>query len=198
MSVGQNEVVRVTLLADFGGVDDVQNVFQFSKASTGTITNSAALDELIEALEAIVEIIKLLANAYTIWRGIRVENLTAGTLVGERSFAAPIPGTVAGESNAAQITAPVSFKTDVPRVILRKDVGPVAEGILSNGGAINQDGQDALDDLITFLLANITTTNETWVYGYLSTKAGGFIAPLEGTYTSVPGTQRRRRVGRGS
>lgn len=198
MAVSTGQVVRVDLIGDFDGTEDVINVFHY-RLNTGSVTDDAAvLDDLISLLEGLVTIIKALAATLTVWRRIRVQNLSTGLLIGERNFTAPITGTQTSAAAATGAAGLLSLKTNVPRVVMRKYFGPLAANQYANDGKLASGTVTVLNNAANYLLSPQIKANGTWQYGYLSPKAGEFVIPTSFASSALPAYQRRRRQGRGS
>jgi len=199
MTVAQNEVVRVDLIADAHGSEDVINVFQYRKVSAGTAADSTVLTDFLAIMRAIAEIVDALVKATVVWRRIRVQSLSNNLLVGEATFSPVIPGTEASDAGAMGVCAVVSFPTNVPRVTMRKYIGPLAEGVLGSAGLIGTNpGTVQLTTLVTAMLGDQAGPTDTWRFGYLSPKTGSFETPTAGVVNIEPGYQRRRRRGTGT
>lgn len=198
MSVAQNDVVRVDSIATFNIVDEVVNTYQFRKTDAGTITDANALDDLEAIILQILAIIKALAGAATVWQRIRAQNLTQDTLLGEQIHGAPIVGTNGTASGAPGVAALLSLKTNVPRVVMRKYWGPLAENSINDSGLMGAGQAAVLTDAADLMLVPFTEANGTWEFGYDSPKVGGWITPQSASFTLVPAYQRRRRQGVGS
>lgn len=199
MTVAQNEIVRVDLIAEAHASEDVFNVFQYRKESAGSAADSTVLTDFLAIMRIVAEIIDALCKATVIWRRIRVQNISTGLLVGEATFSPTIPGVEASDAGAMGVAAVVSFPTNVPRVTMRKYIGPLAEGVLGTAGTIGSNpGTVQLSSLVTALLADQAGPTDTWRFGYLSPKTGVFQLPTAGVINTEPGYQRRRRRGTGS
>jgi hypothetical protein len=188
----------VDLIGDFDVVEDIVNTFQFRLDSASLTDDAQVLDDLISLLESIVTIMKNLATAITVWRRIRVQNISNNTLIGERAFTAPIAGLVSGNPAPPGVAALLSLKTNIPRVVMRKYIGVLPQSTITATGVIAAASVTHLNNLGNFLMSSQIKTNGTWSYGYLSPKTAGFVRPVSFLSSSVPAYQRRRRQGRGS
>jgi len=199
MPATQNDVVRVDLVADAHGSEDVVNVFQFQKLDAGSITDQDVVDDFLEIMRVIAEIVDALVKTVVVWQRIKVRNLTTQLLVGDGSFSPVIPGVSVTDPGAMGVCAVMSFPTNVSRVTMRKFFGPVAEGVLTSTGTIGSNpGTVQLATLADYLLDDIVVTNGTWRFGYLSPKTGQFQVPLAAVINTEPGYQRRRKRGVGA
>lgn len=198
MTVNVGDVLEMTLRADFDGVEDVLNVFQFQYLTSAPAADADVLDDLLDLAEAIVNIIKNLSTALVVWRSIRGYNVTTDILLGVSSFASPIAGVNAGDSGVPGVCGLVTFPTNRPRVVMRKFVGVLSESIVVNAGVLGATFVDTLVDLGEYLTQTQTVNGRAYRYGYLSPKVGSFIDPVSAVITNIPAYQRRRRQGRGS
>lgn len=198
MPVTNGQVVRVDLVGDFDAVSDIVNVFQYKLIAGDNVADEDVLGDMLVIMSALLVIIKNLATILTVWRRIRVTNLSTGVLLGEASFSSPVEGTSTGDSGAAGVAALISLKTNIPRVVLRKYFGPLAEGVLGTNGRLSSGALDILTDVGEYLLADQTVTPNTWQYGILSPKTNNWEVPSAAAFDNVPAYQRRRRPGSGS
>jgi hypothetical protein len=198
MAAQTGDVLRVDLVGDINSVDDMIGVYQYQITAGSDISNAELLDDLAAIMTAIVTIIKAFSTAVAVWRRIRVQNITQDVLVGEADFAAPIAGTGTGSTGPNQASLIFNFKTSVPRVILRKYIGPLGEDILGTTGLMLAAYVDEAADYIVELLTEQVGSYGSYLYGYQSAKAGGFIAPDIGYVNAIPGMRGSRRAGVGS
>lgn len=199
MPATQNDAVRVDLIAQAHGSEDVVNVFQFQKLDAGTITDQDVLDDFLAIMRVIAEIVDALVKTIVIWDRIKVRNVTTGLLVGDATFSPTIPGVSTTDPNAMGVAAVMSFPTNVSRVTMRKFFGPLAEGTLSSTGQLGSNpGTVQLVTLAAYLTDDIVEANGTWRYGYQSPKTGNFEIPTAAIINLEPGYQRRRKRGVGA
>ncbi len=199
MPVTQDDTVRVDLIAQAHGSEDVVNVFQFQKQDAGTITDAVTITDFLAIMRVIAEIIDALVKTVVIWERIKIRNMTTGLLVGDGSFSPVIPGVSTTDPGAMGVAAVMSFPTNVSRVTMRKFFGPLAEGTIGSTGLLGSNpGTVQLATLATYLTADIVETGATWRFGYLSPKTGNFQIPLAAIIALEPGYQRRRKRGVGA
>lgn len=197
MSVNPGEVVRVDWVGDFDGTDQIVNTFQFRLDSGTALTEAEALVDFIEILEGLHALITALLSTLHVIRRIRAQNVSTGQLVGEMNFTPALVGTAAGEVSATQVAGIMNFPTLTPRVIGRKYIGPIAEDAIDADGRFTTTGQARLNNAAAFLVGAHIQTNGTWTFGFLSPKTAAFEEFNTFNSSPVPGTQRRRRLGRG-
>lgn len=198
MGASQFDVIRCDVIGDFAGSNAIINSYQLQKTSSGMIEVADLLDDMVEFGEAICDIIKALSTAATVYRRVRVENVTLQEVYGEANFATAIAGTVTGDPNASGVAALFYARTTIPRVILRKFYGVLSESLIGTQGGLNSTGQAVMADVVTFLSTPFSATNGTYEYGYLSPVAAQWVVPTTFTFSTIPAYQRRRRAGSGS
>lgn len=191
------DVLEVAVIGDFNQASEIVNVFHL-KAISGVADVADVMDDIEDIAIIIFTIIKALATAQTIWRRIRVRNLSQGTILGEQAFAAPIQGTATGDSMPPGVCALTYFSTGVPHVQTRKFWGPIGETHCDGEGTLNTAARTILVNVIANMLAGYIQTNDAYSYGYLSPKTGTFLPATSGAYAEQFAYQRRRKPGRGS
>jgi hypothetical protein len=198
MTTEQGDIVAVTYSGDIDSVDDVVMSFQGRLTSALGLDEDEVLADWSTIFSDLWDLIESLFNVLVVYRRVRAHNMTQDILLGESTFGTPRVGTALGDSLPNQVTIPVTFKTVVPRVMLRKLWGPAGEGHVDSDGTY---GSGVLTNALAggaFLLDPLVGTNGTWEYGYLSPKTLNFEIPISVLVTNVPGTLRKRRRGSGS
>lgn len=198
MSASDGDVLRCDLVADYDAGQDIVNTFQYRIGTPSTISDEDVLDDMMEIMTAIVNVIKAIMNAGTIWRKIRVRNLSTGALTGERAFSPTIAGTLDTEAVPLGAAYLVTALTNVPNVRLRKFFGVADASVLTSNGNFTGASQTVMEGLVPLLLNDQAATNASYEYGYLSPKTSSFLSPTAVTVTNIPAYQRRRRPGTGS
>lgn len=198
MTVSVGDILRVDVVGDIEEADEIVQVYQLRMISGEPMTNAVTIDNLLEWFEDAWLLIKQLHAVATVFRRLRAQNDVTKDLIGEEAFDTPLAGVVAGDTLPGQVCIPLTFKTDVPRVMPRKLYGPIADGLLTATGRVGATGLTVLGNVAADLLAPMLTTDATWQYGYNSPKSLDFEVPSVAVYTNVPGALHRRRWGRGS
>lgn len=198
MSVLTNEIVRVDLIAQFDGDEDVINVFQFRNSGISQTDNTLVLDDLIALMLALVTALKAIITTLQVFQRIRVQNISTGEVLGERAFAAPIAGTGTANALPSQIACVTVFKTGIPNVNLRKFWGVNSLAQVDNDGDVTAGSIAVEVTVAAFLLTQYVGVSTDWDYGYLSPKTATFLLPNIAVISNAFGTQRRRREGVGS
>lgn len=197
MPVLPGDITRVDVIGDMGGTNLIVNTYQFRYESGTVATDSEFVTDMLELLRALYDAAKSLWTAVVVFRRIRAYNLTAGTLLGEADFSTPVTGTAGGEQGAFQSAGLISFKTTLSRVVMRKYL-PIAEASIGTSSNLIPASVTLLQAFGSALLPPmVATSGRTYRFGYLSGKAGGFIAPTSRTVSGTVVTQRRRRPGVG-
>lgn len=199
MGLVQGDVVRVDAIGDIASTDLLVNSYQFRLESANPISTGDVLDDLLEAITEIINAIRSIMAATTAWRRITAQNLSTSEVYGTASFATPIFGSAGGDPGISGGCAVINFPTTVPRVILRKFYGPVAENQLDTQGRLAATPTiPAVVATAAVLTDDIVTTLGTYRFGVLSPKTGTWVPPTAAVITNVPGYQRRRKPGVGA
>lgn len=199
MDVDNNDVVAVSLIGDVAGSDEIVQSYQFRLRNQVLGVSAADMfSDLLELFTAVWAIIDNLYTVQTIFRDIRARNVTKGTLLGVSSVIPPLAGLGIGFQAAYQTTLPVTFSTVVPRVMLRKMLGPVDVNVIDGDGFVTASAQVVMAAFAAQVLGVFSATNGDWEYGYQSPVALDWVVPQAATITAKPGGLNRRRAGRGS
>jgi hypothetical protein len=196
-AVQDNDVLRVDVIGDFNTANALVNAYQFRVTEGGGVAVADALTDLVALVTALLGILKALSTAETVWRRIRVSNITQDVVYGETNLASAIGGTASGDPNAPGVCALMYARTLEPRIQLRKFWGPLAEVHLNNEGIVYSSTQTVLANACALLAADYVGTYATYRYGLFSPKLNQWIEPVVVAYTTIPAYQRRRRQGRG-
>jgi hypothetical protein len=196
-AIQDNDVLRVDLIGDFNTAHALVNSYQFRVTDGGGVAVADAITDLIALMTALVNILKALSSAETVWRRIRVSNITQDVVYGETNLAAAIAGTASGDPNAPAVSALMYARTLEPRIQLRKYWGPLAEAHLNNEGIIYSSTQTVLANACAMLATDYVGTYATYRYGLFSPKLNQWIEPVIVAFSVIPAYQRRRRQGRG-
>jgi hypothetical protein len=198
VDVVAGDVVELSIQGDFDATEDVFNVYHFQATNSGTVSEETWADEIKEIVDAILTLQKVLANTLTVWRRVRarfINKSDAGRLI---ELDAPVAGTDAGDPCPAGVAILSVFRTPLPRVVLKKYTGCVAEPAIGTNGQIVPATLTQAAAYISLLLAPITTTLNEYTFGHYDATTDTFTAPTSGYVNVEPAYQRRRRRGHGS
>lgn len=198
MTVATGDTVRADVIGDWNGSVEVVQSYQFKLATGGPLADALALDDLADIFEDIWLLAKLLYNTLMTVRRLKARLVPSGVLLGEHIFSPVLVGLQASDISSTTVTAPLSFLSTVPRVILRKSYGPIAENQVDPAGELGAAPLAQLTLISALMLADMVEVNGTWEYGFYSPKTLGFVRPVAAVFSSAPGTMARRRLGRGS
>jgi hypothetical protein len=198
MVVSQDNVLELSARMEFNGTEDVVNVFQFIKTDAGSITDSEAVDDVLDVLEGLYTFIIALYSVLLVFRDVRVFNRTTQELLGVHLWPTLVAGLQAQNATAPGVCAVVNFSTIVPKVSLRKYFGVLTEASVGPAGAFGVGTTSAVALMGAFLLEEHIEAAANWQYGYFSPKTLSFVVPNGSSNDSIPGYQRRRKHGRGS
>jgi hypothetical protein len=197
MSVGDLTIIRADVIGDFREASTLVNSYQYQVNTATPIDEADLLDDVKDLFQALYTIIKGLTNVYTVWRRVRVSNVTTGEVYGEVDFSTPISGTASGDTSPAGVCALIYGRTSQPRVQLRKYLGVLAEVLTDNNGTLGSAARTILTNTAAFLVTDYTGTYASYSYGFLSPKTGTFLKPSSIAFSEEPAYQRRRKQGRG-
>lgn len=198
MTITQNDVLQVAARIETQEGDDVVNVFQFKYASVPTITDTQGIDDVIEFLEALYTIYRVVIPILSVFRDLWVRNMTTLTNYGVFPWATLVNGGAAGNDLPPGVASMISFPTGKSRVTLRKYLGNNAVSQMTLEGRWIAAHLVITANVAALMVVPYVATNGTWAYGYTSPIIPGWIAPDTALILDVPSYQRRRRQGRGS
>lgn len=209
MSVAVGDKLRVTARFKHPVSGDVVNVWhlQASVPWVGTPTTAAIMAAVQEWLNVMYSAItNELATALEPY-DFRVDKVdliageeTVTEVIGVATFYLDTPPGGTGDSLPPQDAAIINFRTLIPRVFGRKYLGPIVESRAADGFLLST-ALTNLGTMIANCLAGAAVPSVgTLVAGVLTSKAAGdyFAEFTEGLVNSIFGTQRRRRINRGS
>jgi len=199
MPVANDEIVQVTARVEFGGVDDMVNVFQFINASGLAVPDSEAITDLAAFMDSLYTTIALFQPTTVLYRDLRMVNLDTGDILGIVPWPGLSTGLHVGQPMAPGVAAVVNFYGDEPRRVMRKYIGGLVEDSSDADGVLNAITVTELGVFAAELLAPIVGTFSTWLYCYDNfLPLSNLMIPTSAVATNIPGYQRRRKQGRGS
>lgn len=198
MTIAPNDIMEASARLEFDGVEDVVGVFQFRHDGVAPISDTLGVDDILEFLEVVYGLLNSAITAITLYRDVRIRNVTQDTVLGTFSWPTLVAGGTATDATPPGVAALLSFSTQIPRVAPRKYFGVLSEGGVGNDGRWTAGVTALLAAAGIALLFQFTATNSDWQYGYLSPKTAAFEVPTGVVVTDIPAYQRRRRQGRGS
>lgn len=198
MTIQIGDVLEASARMEFQGVDDQVNVYQFVLGTPGPISDEDGVEDILDLIEAIYTLWKVAMSTLTLFRDIRIRNVTQDEVLG--TF--PWPTLTAGEA-AADCIPPgncglINFHTPIPRVTPRKYMGSLVTTQMEADGSLGAAIVTRLSDIATLLLDVWVGTSGDWLYGYFSPKTSTFVFPQSATVSDITAYQRRRKQGRGS
>lgn len=198
MVVENGDMIRADLVGDVLDLDEVVQSYNFKLLTGGPIEDGLAMDDLVELFEALWVILGGLHSVSVVFRRLRGQYTQKGRLLPERTFDPLLAGDITGNLAPPQTTAPLTFKTTTPKVMLRKMYGPMGINNLTSAALLVEGTLTSMGLAAAFLLATYAATNGAWQYGYDRGVPFGWVEPDTGQFTAVPGTRRSRRAGEGS
>jgi hypothetical protein len=197
--VDNNAVLRLVLYGTYNSVVEIRNVFEYRLVTGGPIVLAGVIDDFEEVALALLDEIAAVQATIMSWRAYSVATLNSSWVTGEIPFTAPITGLDMGDSATSSLAALVSLPTGVPRRILKKFVGPLAEQLLTGSGNLNPTGNGLIQQLGDLLLVDFEAANGLWRYGHAigDPSEPTFLRPIGATVRTVlsPMTRRKQGVG---
>lgn len=208
MTVYEGDLIRVTCRFKSTQSGDIVNVYHFWVSAGASASDSEMIADLTAYIDSLYSPLAGQLSNVSDPYDIRFDQvqLVGGVEVVIRNIATQSwtltsPPAASGETIPAQNAAIVNLRTRFPRVFGRKYLGPFGEGNTGNG-TFNASALTAFAAFGADLIGTIAGTTLTYVAGVLSAKAGAgnnFFAEFVGAViNAISGTQRRRRINRGS
>lgn len=197
VQVNTGDIVRTDLIGEWNADTQIVQSYQFKMELGGPIEDFEALDDLADIVEELFDLVQWLWNGLMIFRRIRARLVPSGLIIGDYNYTPPLAGVTASEVSSTTVTAPVSFHTSWPRVVLRKSLGPILENGIWTDGRLTGASVGFMTSYATRMLLPFTKTYGTWSYGHYSPVALGWVYPTGAVVSNIPGTMARRRLGRG-
>jgi len=198
MTINVNDVLRVAVIHDNDPAGEVVNQYQFRFDGPATITDTAGLGDVAYIIEQLYNIVVNMINIRNVLREVGVFNVTQNRLVGVTDANTYVGGTGIGTQMPPGTAALATFKTNVPKVILRKFLPPFASAQLASSGALSGTAQTAVEAFAAALLPQQISGSNRYQYGYLSSKTLSFEVPSIAIVGATIAYQRRRKPGVGA
>jgi hypothetical protein len=206
--ITSGDIVRVTVRFKSTLSGDIVNVFHMRCEATGTNTDANLMDDIDAHMNSLYSGMAAQLNSVSDPYDIRYDlvELVGGVEhvvrnIGTRTWTLTSPPAQSGDTIPPQDAAIVNMRTTLPKVFGRKYLGPFGEGNTGNG-TFNASALTALANFGIALLATYNGTNFDLFKGVLSSKATGdpnlFATFVGYVVNALSGTQRRRRINRGS
>lgn len=198
MAAVLDDIIEVAVIHVNDGVDHVINVYQFQKTDATPTSDADLLDDVASIVENLYNLLRTLITIRNVLSDVVVRNLTQSLLVGSTDGGTYVGGAGAGDQWPNGAAAMTFFKTNVPRVILKKFWPSGLAADLSPGGNPDSAWLVAMALVAAELLVPFVEANTTLRYGYNSPKTLGWEVPLTGHVPAIMSYQRRRKAGTGS
>lgn len=198
MAVNTNDILEIAARAEFEGVEDVLNVYQYQYTGAPTILDSDAVDDLSNEVDDLYGFIVGNQSADYIYRDITIRNITQLAVLGVIPWPVKVAGTAPVDNLPPGVAGLINMATGIARVVLRKYFGGFVVSTLDTDGRFVSG---VVAQFILFglrLISPVDVLGRTYQYGHFSPKTLQFEVPTSVTATDIPGYQRRRKQGRGS
>jgi hypothetical protein len=207
-SIAQGDVIRVTCRFKNTISGDVVNVFHFWVSDGAGDSDANVMDDLEGLIDTMytglsgqlqndLDPYDIRFDVVTLVGGL--EHVTRS--MGTRSWTLTTNPSASGDGIPQTNAAIVNLRTSIPKVFGRKYIGTLGEGNTADG-SITGAVSTALTTWASYLLSSYAGSIMTYVAGVLTSKSEeglDWFAPFVGAViNSVLGTQRRRRINRGS
>lgn len=198
MTIQIGDVLEASARMEFDDVDDQVNVYQFVLGTPGPLSDEQGVEDILTLLEALYTLWLTTMTLLTVFRDIRVTNVTQSEVLGTFPWPTLTNGLAGADALPPGNCGLVNFNTAVARVTPRKYMGSMTAASIEPDGTLTAGVVANLADVGTFLLTVYVGAHGDWLYGYESPKAGTFVFPVSATVTDISAYQRRRKQGRGS
>lgn len=192
------DVIEASARAEFNGVDDIVNVFEFDLITPTPVSDENTVSDIISILEAFYTIWLSAQSILVLYRDIRLRNKTQDTVLGTFPWPTLVDGENVNDALPPGVCGLLNFNTDQPRVTPRKYMGGLTTASMDADGSFTPGLVGTLVSLSDFLLSAQVEANGDWVYGTKDPDSVFFNFPISGVVTDIPAYQRRRKQGRGS
>lgn len=195
MTVLEGDALRCTQEMSYPGIGAIQNVFHLENVGVA-VSDTQAIADVIEVLEALAVILTLVINALQIVDGVRILNVTPTTPVdvGFGTFSDSTPYTASGQIMPTQVSLGMNLHTARLSVSGRKFWGVPVVGSFLNGGAVIAAALTILTAAAVYMTAPVVATNTTWRFGVVAKSDSTFLSFNAFTLPAMAVIQRRRRA----
>lgn len=198
MAVQPGDILEASPRLEFNSVDDQVNVFQFQNESVSPLTDTQGINDVIEVLEVLYTILVPLISILTVFRDIRVRNVTQSVVYGVFPWPTLTAGTQVQPAIPLACAGLLNFSTGIARVTPRKYFGSLTTTSIDSQGNLTAGTLALIASVGATLLTSMVATNASWNYGYFSPKTLGWQQAVSVVATNIPAYQRRRKPGRGA
>jgi hypothetical protein len=198
MGVEPGETMRVDLIGDIDGGDELVQTYQFTNEGQNNVSAAGSLADAVEILTGLWTIVEQLLSTLAVFRRIRAQNVQTFQLLGVEFLDPTLDGSRIEQMAPRQATAVLSFPTDVPRVIMKKMFGPITDDSCGADGILTEGMLSLLASTGAELLTLQEMTFSDWMFSYVSPKTLSVEYPVGAQFISAPGARRSRKPGVGS
>jgi len=197
MTVNGNDIIRVTAVLE-GPSGKIENVYQFRAEVIVGGNDTDVMTDLAQKLDDAYTHLLSSMSSDCVFIEVQGFNVTQDAPMPTVPFPSVTAGSASANDMASQVSFMALFRTGVSRVLGRKFLGGFAKEALTNDGFVSSGSITAIAGYIGELIGLfISASLNSYQLGVVSTVTHTFYAFFEGVAQVVPGTQRRRRQGRG-
>lgn len=198
MTVAVGDILRVTAAMTVSG-NDLQNVYHFKAAGTGTSTDEDVVDAVALELDTAYTYIEDALSSGVIFETIDVYNVTQMDIVGSVDWPTlTVGGGGIAESTAFQLAAVVRFLTATAKSQGRKFIGLLIKDNIGDAGRMDALLETVLGLFAATLLTGWLSDDLVFAPGNWNPTLVRFAYWTEAIVNEYLGTQRRRKGGIGS
>jgi hypothetical protein len=197
-STNNNDILKVTARMNSTAGGAVENVFTFKWTGLFSADDSAVMDHVADYLETFYShLVSHQTNTLT-YQDIEAFNHTQDRPVASHNWPTLTAGSSSGGYQPLAVSALTFFRTGLSRILGRKFWGGLINSALNS--AVLDSG--LITDL-ALLVIDVLTPNGSLIDGGTLTsgvldKGGVFREFTDGTVSTIPAYQRRRKQGRGA
>jgi len=196
-NVATNDVIKVTAVMS-GPSGAIMNVYHFRANTIVSPGDADVMTDLAQKLDDCYTALGQSISSDTAYVEVRGFNITQNAPMPTVPWPTQTVGPGSATGTAAQVAGFALLRTGISRVLGRKYIGGVAAGILDGNGLLTSGAVVELAAFIAELVGSFISANlNVYLPGVPSSTSSAFWAFVSGFASNIPGTQRRRRQGRG-
>jgi len=198
MGVAVDDIIRITAVMQFDGLDDMVNVFHFKLTSVSTSNDDEFMADMASVMDDLYTEVVLAFSELVVFIDVQGQNVTQNELLPSKPWPVLVNGGSMSTPLPSQVAACVYHGTLRPKTRASKFLPVFTEGQNDGNGKIGDATQVLIQAFGDFLVGAIVGSAFTALYGAYNkgfdrfTVAGNAIVPTRWR------TQRRRRLGVGS
>jgi len=198
MPIAVGDILRITAVMQFDGLDDIVNVYHVKVDTNATANDDQFMDEMADAMNDLYTTINIALSELVTYIEVQGQNITQNELLPSK----PWPTLVAGLSTStplpSQVSACVFHRTLRPKTRASKFLPVMTEGQNDGNGKIGAGTITVLQAFADALTSGFAGSQSFSFYGAYNAGLDRFTDVVLGIVPVRWRTQRRRRLGVGS